>query len=361
MITVTKTVLPPLEEYVAYLHKIWGTGQLTNMGPLSQELAGALKNYLNVEQLELVGNGTLALQVAIKALGLKGEIITTPYSYIATTNAVLWEGCDPVFVDIEPQSFCINPELIEAAITERTSAILATHVYGYPCDVSAIQDIADRHGLKIIYDAAHAFGVRLNGRSLLEHGDCSTLSFHATKLFHTAEGGAVVCRNADTAQKVMSLTIFGHTGEDNYEGIGINAKLSELHAAMGLAMLPRIDQIIDVRRQCAAWYDEALDGSALQRPFKLDGLEYNYAYYPVVFTSHEAMMQARQTLLANGIGPRRYFHPSLNTLHFLKHGLSLPCPLSESISERVLALPVTYLLGRAEVEKIARLLRGAAQ
>lgn len=196
-IPVTKTILPPMGEYFRYLEGIWQTGQLTNNGPLCLDLAGRLKSYLNLPHLELVGNGTLALQIAIKVLGLKGEIITTPYSYVATTNAILWEGCEPVFVDIEPQSFCINPDLIEAAITDKTSAILATHVYGYPCDMVRIQAIADRYGIKVIYDAAHAFGIKLNGCSLLEHGDCSTLSFHATKLFHTAEGGAVVCRDAE--------------------------------------------------------------------------------------------------------------------------------------------------------------------
>jgi dTDP-4-amino-4,6-dideoxygalactose transaminase len=357
MITVTKTFLPPLDEYTSYLEEIWESHNLTNHGPICLKLTDRLKNYLNIPHLELVANGTLALQIAIKALDLKGEIITTPYSYVATTNAILWEGCEPVFVDIEPNSFCIDPMLIEEAITEKTSAILATHVYGYPCNVELIQSIADRHGLKVIYDAAHAFAVKLNGRSLLEHGDCSTLSFHATKLFHTAEGGALVCRNAEIDTKVFLMTKFGHLGEDNYQGIGINAKLSELHAAMGLTVLPKVNEIISGRRRCTAWYNELLDGCCLQRPLAVSGLQYNYAYYPVVFNSHEVMMQVRQALIKNGIYARRYFYPSLNTLPFLKPELRRVCPVSESVAERVLALPLSFQTELPVIERIAKIVK----
>ncbi len=356
-IPVTKTILPPMEEYFHYLEGIWQTGQLTNNGRLCLDLAGRLKSYLNLPHLELVGNGTLALQIAIKVLGLKGEIITTPYSYVATTNAILWEGCEPVFVDINPQSFCIDPDLIEAAITDKTSAILATHVYGYPCDMVRIQAIADRYGLKVIYDAAHAFGIKLDGRSLLEHGDCSTLSFHATKLFHTAEGGAVVCRDAEMAHKVFLMAKFGHIGEEAYLDIGINAKMSELHAAMGLCILPRVGDTIASRKECSGWYDERLGGCALQRPVLPVGLEYNYAYYPVLFSSHDIMMRVRQALLGNGIAPRRYFHPSLNTLPFLKPELKRTCTVSEDISSRVLCLPLFIGLQKGEVEVICTILQ----
>lgn len=361
MITVTKPLLPSLDEYISYLTRIWQTSQLTNNGPLCHDLAGRLKSYLDLPHLELVGNGTLALQVAIKALGLKGEIITTPYSYVATTNAILWEGCEPVFVDIEPQSFCIDPDQIEAAITDKTSAILATHVYGYPCGVARIQAIADRHGLKIIYDAAHAFDVKLDGRSLLEHGNCSTLSFHATKLFHTAEGGAVVCRDTEMAHKVFLMAKFGHIGEDNYLDIGINAKLSELHAAMGLCVLPKVGDIIASRKECSGWYDKQLEGCSLQRPVSPVGLEYNYTYYPVIFPTHEVMMRVRQTLLNNGIAPRRYFYPSLNRLPFLRLELKRACPMSESISSRVLCLPLYVGLSKAEVEVICGIIRRSLQ
>jgi dTDP-4-amino-4,6-dideoxygalactose transaminase len=353
MIPVTKTALPDYEVYTSYLQEIWRTGQLTNNGALVKQLAENLSGVLGTPHLQIVANGTLALQVAIKALELQGEIITTPYSYVATTNAILWEGCEPVFVDVDPDSFCIDPDLIEAAITEKTTAILATHVYGYPCDVDRIQQIADRHNLKVIYDAAHAFGVRLNGESLLSHGDCSTLSFHATKLFHTGEGGAIVCSDADVAQCAFLMSKFGHLGEDDYFGLGINAKLSELHAAMGLAVLPNVPEIIAARRQCSAWYDEILANAKLKRPKRINGLEYNYAYYPVVFDTQEAMLAAQHALQERGVFPRRYFYPSLNTLPFLAEPLRRPCPVSESLAQRVLSLPLYTTLGQQDVAMIS--------
>lgn len=353
MIPVTKTFLPDYGRFVSLLHGVWDTAVLTNNGPLLKQLTAELKETLYLPNIQLVANGTLALQLAIKALDIRGEIITTPYSYVATTNAVLWEGCTPVFVDIDPETFCISPDLIEAEITGRTKAILATHVYGYPCDVERIQQIADRHGLKVIYDAAHAFGVRLNGQSMLNHGDCSTLSFHATKLFHTAEGGAVVCKEEVVAQRAFLMSKFGHIGEDEYLDIGINAKMSELHAAMGLAVLPSVPEIIAARRERSAWYDELLGGLNLQRPKAVVGLEYNYAYYPVVFATPEAMMVARAALQAQEIFPRRYFYPSLNTLSFLPEALRRPCPVSESTAQCVLTLPLHSSLARQDVERIA--------
>lgn len=361
MISVTRTFLPDIEEYTVYLDKIWQTGHITNNGPLCRQLANDIGSFLGVVNLELVTNGTLAIQLAIKALDLQGEIITTPYSYVATTSSILWEGCEPIFVDIEDYTFCINPELIEAKITEKTSAILATHVYGYPCDVVKIQKIADKHNLKVIYDAAHAFGVKLAGESLLLHGDCSTLSFHATKLFHTAEGGAVVCKDAEVAKRVFLMKKFGHIGEDDYLDIGINAKISELHAAMGLCVLPKVNDIIASRKECSGWYDEQLEGSLLQRPVPRVNLEYNYGYYPVICSTHEIMMRLRQTLIDNGIGPRRYFYPSLNTLPFLKPELKRACPTSESISSRVLCLPLYVGLSKAEVDVICGIIRHTLQ
>lgn len=358
-IAVTKTYLPDIADYQVLLGQIWEAGQLTNNGSLSRILSDQLKTHLKVSNLQLLANGTLALQLAIKALELKGEIITTPFSYVATTNAILWEGCDPVFVDVDPNSFCIDPKLIESAITEQTTAILATHVYGYPCDVDRIKRIADRHKLKVIYDAAHAFGVKLNGEPLAGHGDCSALSFHATKLFHTCEGGAVVCRDEDMAKRVFVMSKFGHMGEDEYVDVGINAKMSELHAAMGLAVLPKVPDIVAARRQCSAWYDELLNGTALQRPRVVDGLEYNYSYYPVVFKNHEAMMGARRALQEQDIFPRRYFYPSLNTLPFLRESLRQPCPVSESLAARVLSLPMYTTLAREEVARISSLVRAS--
>jgi dTDP-4-amino-4,6-dideoxygalactose transaminase len=358
MIPVTRTFMPSMKDYQQRLNQIWESGQLTNNGALVHELSQELKNYLQVGRIELLSNGTLALQLAIKALDLKGEIITTPYSYVATTNSIIWEGCDPIFVDIDSRSFCIDPDLIEAAITEKTTAILATHVYGFPCDVDKIQAVADRHGLKVIYDAAHAFGVRLHGRSILEYGDCSTLSFHATKLFHTGEGGAVICKGVDVAQRLSLMSKFGHIGEDNYVDVGINAKMSELHAAMGLSVLPKVVDIIEARRQCSAWYDELLADAVLQRPAVVAGLEYNFAYYPVVFETHEIMMQVRQVLHDHGIAPRRYFYPSLNNLPFLRADLRAPCPVSESLASRVLCLPLFVELSKESVTNICNLILG---
>jgi dTDP-4-amino-4,6-dideoxygalactose transaminase len=255
-------------------------------------------------------------------------------------------------VDIEDQTFCINPDLIEAAITEKTSAILATHVYGYPCDVARIQQIADKHKLKVIYDAAHAFGVKLSGESLLVHGDCSVLSFHATKIFHTAEGGAIVCKDTEVTKRVFLMKQFGHIGEDDYLDVGINAKMSELHAAMGLCILPKVNYSIAYQKECSIWYDEQLKGCSLQRPVPPVGLEYNYTYYPVIFASHDLMMRVRKTLLDNGIGPRRYFYPSLNILPFLRPELKRACPVSEGVSSRVLCLPLYVGLQKGEVEFI---------
>ncbi len=361
MLPVTKTTLPRLEDYTSLLEKIWEKAYITNNGPFVRQLDENLKNYLGVSNLELAANGMLALQLSIKALGLRGEIITTPYSYVATTNSILWEGCDPVFVDIEDKTFCINPDLIKTAITEKTSAIMATHVYGYPCDVERIQQIADKHGLKVIYDAAHAFGVKLFGKPLLVHGDCSALSFHATKLFHTAEGGALVCKDNEVTKRVSLMKKFGHIGEDDYFDIGINAKMSELHAAMGLCVLPKVDGIIAYRKDIFGWYDEQLEGCSLSRPAPPAGLEYNYAYYPVIFPSHDAMMHVRRTLINNDIIPRRYFYPSLNTLPFLKPELKKDCPISEDISSRVLCLPLFVGLSKADVEVICGLIRRGLQ
>jgi dTDP-4-amino-4,6-dideoxygalactose transaminase len=357
MIPVNKAFLPPIDHYIKYLRQIWFNGWLTNNGNVSRELAEKLCSYLKVPHVLLIANGTLALQLAIKSLALKGEIITTPFSYVATTSAILWEGCDPVFVDIEDKSFCIDPELIEDAITEQTSAILATHVYGYPCNIARLDQIACKHNLKVIYDAAHAFGVEIDGQSIAGYGDISALSFHATKLFHTAEGGAVVCKDKALADRIFLLSKFGHLGEDDYFEAGINAKMSELHAAMGLCVLPKVEESIFYRKECSAWYDELLEGCALQRPVRAARIKYNYAYYPVIFSSVSIMAQVRQALIDNNISSRRYFYPSLNTLSFLKPNLKRHCPVSESVSSHVLCLPLYVGLQRKEIEFICNIIR----
>jgi dTDP-4-amino-4,6-dideoxygalactose transaminase len=359
MIPVTKTYLPPIEDYIGYLKEIWQNGWLTNNGDLSMRLSDKLRSYLGSSHLELVANGTLALQIAIKVLGLKGEIITTPFSYVATTSAILWEGCDPVFVDIEDKSFCIDAEQIEAAITPRTSAILAVHVYGYPCDVMKIGHIAQKHNLKVIYDVAHAFGVRLHGQPITSFGDISALSFHATKLFHTAEGGALVCKDPNLAKRIYLMSKFGHIGEDDYLDVGINAKMSELHAAMGLAVIPQIDEIIACRGEVSSLYTELLASLPLRLPVIPSDAEYNHAYYPVVFESHDTMMHVSSELQKKSIMPRRYFYPSLNLLPYLRPELRISCPVSDDISERVLCLPLYYGMSNEEVRMIADTIVGA--
>lgn len=305
MINVTKSFLPPIEEFINKLQSIWDSNQLTNNGPLVKELSAALESYLAMPRIELVSNGTLALQLAIKALGLSGEIITTPFTYVATASAIVWEGCTPVFADIDEKSFCINPALIEPLINHKTSAILATHVYGIPCDVSAIQAVADKHSLKVIYDAAHCFGVMLNGKSILLSGDIATLSFHATKLFHTAEGGAVICRDEAIADRAALMKKFGHIGEEAYMDLGINAKMSELHAAMGLTILPYMGEIITRRKERHLLYKQLLQDTSLQILQIPDNCDYNYSYFPVVFPTATAMQKTREALIANQIYPRR--------------------------------------------------------
>lgn len=353
MINVTKTYLPDFDQYVSYLKKIWDNGILTNNGPLAQELEKGIKEYLGVEHLSFCGNGTIVLQMALKLLDEPGEIITTPFSYVATTNVVLWENCQPVFVDIDPKTYCINPELIEAAITERTRAIMATHVYGNVCDVEAIEKVAKKYNLIVIYDGAHAFGANFNGRSLLAYGDFATCSFHATKLFHTVEGGAIVTNDAKWHEKLHLMRAFGHRGDDYYF-VGINGKNSEMHAAMGLCNLPLVPQLIAARKAVCDLYTELLDWSHLQAPKWVVGLERNYAYYPIVFESEAKMLAVRDVLNQNDIAPRRYFYPSLNKLPFLSNTKS--CPVSEDLSSRVVCLPLHAELPHEDVRRITALI-----
>jgi len=310
MINVTKTFLPPLEVYTHYLEGIWERGHLTNYGPLVYELEEKLKTYLGVKHFFFVNNGTLALQIAIRALDLKGEIITTPFSYVATTSSIAWEQALPIFADINPQSFTIDPVAIESAITEQTTGILATHVYGIPCAVESIEKIAGQHKLKVIYDAAHAFGVEINGKGIAGFGDISTLSFHATKLFHTVEGGGLATDNDEVAHRISYMRNFGHKGQEDFWGMGINAKNSEFHAAMGLSIYPHIQEIISRRKEQSIVYDSELGilEKQIQRPILPTGIQYNFAYYPVVFESEKRLLQIRDALNASYIYPRRFFY-----------------------------------------------------
>jgi len=352
-INVTKSFLPPMEDYVRYLNQIWESHWLTNNGPLVNELEQKLKEYLGVKHLFFVNNGTIGLQIGIKALEFKGEVITTPFSYVATTSSLVWEGCQPVFADIDPRTLCIDPDKIEAAITDKTTGILATHVYGIPCDVKRIQSIAEEHGLRVLYDAAHTFGGRFQGEAIAAYGDLSVLSFHATKLFHTVEGGAIVTNDDTLAHRISYMRNFGHKGQEDFWGLGINGKNTEFHAAMGLCNLPYVPQIIADRRQVSDWYCEAFAGSVLFRPEIPKGTEFNFAYYPVLFQSEAQLLKAKEMLNAADIFPRRYFYPSLNRLPYAPHR---DMPVTESISQRVLCLPLYPDLRHSDVMRISQII-----
>lgn len=353
-INVTKSFLPPIEEYQEIIKGIWENTWLTNNGPLVRKLEEQLKEYLNVENLLFVGNGTIAIQIALKALNLTGEIITTPFSYCATTTSILWENLQPVFVDIESKTFNINADLIEAAVTEKTSAIMATHVYGRPCDVEKIEEIAKKYNLKVIYDGAHGFGATYKGKSVLSFGDITTCSFHATKVFHSIEGGCIVCNDNDLTKKLELYRSFGHKNDDYYT-MGINGKNSEFHAAMGLCNLPKVADIINNRRIVSEKYDALLNWEKLSRPTNnIAGFEYNYAYYPVLLASEAKLLQVTEALKKEDITPRRYFYPSLNQLPYLD--FYNPCPVSENIAQRALSLPLYYDLALEDVERIASII-----
>ncbi|MDQ0155374.1 DegT/DnrJ/EryC1/StrS family aminotransferase [Robertmurraya andreesenii] len=353
MIPVSQPFLPPKDEYDFLITELWNTKWLTNNGPFVQRLEVELRRHLLLPSLHYVSNGTIALQLALKSLGLTKEIITTPFSFVATTTSILWEQCRPVFVDIDPQTLCIDSTKIEAAITEETEAILATHVFGIPCDVEKIEEVATKYGLKIIYDAAHAFGVQYKGRSLLSYGDIAILSFHATKLFHTIEGGAVVNNcGQELEQSLKLLRSFGFTGEEHIL-VGINGKNSEFHAAMGLCNLKYIEEIILKRKRLSKAYDDLLL-NRFARPHIPEDVIYNYSYYPLIFETEEELLSTQCLLRKNGIESRRYFYPSLNELPYLQERHD--CPISEKISKRILCLPLFSDLKLEEVDRIATLI-----
>lgn len=352
-IHVTKTFLPPREEYLHWLDKAYASHVLTNLGPIHRELEESLRTRFSVPHFRLMANGTLALQLAIRALGVKGKVITTPFSYVATTSAILWEGCEPVFVDIDPRTGCIDASLIEAAITPDTSAIMATHVYGIPCDVEAIDAIAKKHGLKVIYDAAHAFDVQYKGKSILAWGDASTLSFHATKLFHTVEGGAVILHDADADKQLRLLRSFGHVGDEHY-CLGMNAKMSELHAAMGMAVLPYMEANIAERKAVSTYYDVQLDALHLVRPTLPEGTVYNGAYHPIVLRDRNEREALLEALAAEQIHARRYFFPSLDTLPYVQ---AQACLHSREMADRALCLPLYNGMLRADQDRIIAIIQ----
>lgn len=354
MINVTESFLPPFELYQEYIGQIWRNKLLTNNGPLTRELSLKLKEKLGVNNIVTMANGTLPIQIALNAFGNEGEIITTPFSYVATTAAIVWEKCTPVFVDIHPRYLTIDERKIKAAITRKTTCILATHVYGNPCDVVEIERIAKEHGLKVIYDAAHCFGVKYKNRSIFNYGDISTCSFHATKLFHTGEGGALFCQDEDTLHKGTYKGRFGHNGQEEYFGLGINAKMSELQAAMGLSIFPYINQIIKDRKGVYDYYTQNLYFNRFSKLALREDLQWNYAYYPVIFHSERELLHIKKKLSERNIMTRRYFYPSLTKLPYVEAEQSVP--IAEDIATRILCLPLYPHLTESSCKKIVNII-----
>ena len=353
MINVTKAFFPPLEKYNAQLERIWKNQWLTNRGELVLELEQKLKSHLEIDNILITNNGTIPLQIAIKVLELTGEIITTPFSYVATTASIVWEKCTPIFVDIHPDYLTIDETKIEAAITPKTTAIMATHVFGNPCEVEAIEKIAAKHRLKIIYDAAHCFGVKYKNKSIFNFGDISTCSFHATKLFHTGEGGAIFSKDKELAHKIFYSHNFGHNGPLAFHGLGINGKISELQAAMGLSVLPHMGEIISERKKVVDFYNANIKFEHLEKLKIRAHTDWNFSYYPVIFKTENELLNTQKKLNENEIFPRRYFYPSLNTIDYCK---SASMPVSESIASRILCLPLYVGLTESEVEKIVSII-----
>ena len=353
MINVTQTFFPPLEKYQLQLERIWKNKWLTNRGELILELEEKLKNYLSVSNIIVMNNGTIPIQIALKLLGKGGEIITTPFSYVATTAAIVWENCTPVFVDIHPEYLTIDETKIEAAITDKTTCILATHVFGNPCNIEVIESIAKKHNLKVIYDAAHCFGVQYKGKSIFEYGDVSTCSFHATKLFHTGEGGAVFCIDEELLHKFFYSHNFGHNGPLDFHGLGINGKISELQAAMGLAVLPYMSEILDGRENAVNYYTNYLNFNTITSLKIRENTFWNFSYYPIIFETEEQMLKVQEVLNLNSIFPRRYFYPSLSNLNYVAKQST---PITDTIAKRILCLPLDPSLNLVQLELITSLI-----
>ena len=345
--------MPPIEEYMAQVQRAYKNEWLTNRGELVLELEAKLTAYLGLKESKILitNNGTVPIQIALKLLGKEGEIITTPFSYVATTSSIVWGNCTPVFVDIHPEYLTIDETKIEAAITPKTTCILATHVFGNPCNVEEIERIAKKHGLKVIYDAAHCFGVKYNGKSIFEYGDISTCSFHATKLFHTGEGGAIFCKDPELFHKIYYSHNFGHDGPLAFHGLGINGKISELQAAMGLSVLPHMNEITEGRKHVVEHYLKLLEDKNLQFINIREKTDWNYSYFPVIFHNEIELLHAELQMREGGVLARRYFFPSLNTLNFLPTKSN--CPISESTSARILCLPLYPALTESDINYIS--------
>lgn len=354
-IPVTKSFIPPIREYTHYVKRAFHNQWLTNRGELVIELEQKIKKYLELEQSNILvtNNGTVPIQIALKLLGNNGEIITTPFSYVATTSSIVWEGCTPVFVDIDPEHYTIDETKIVDAITERTTCILATHVFGNPCNVDEIEKIANKHNLKVIYDSAHCFGVKYKDRSIFEYGDISTCSFHATKLFHTGEGGAAFCKDPELFHKIYYSHNFGHDGPLAFHGLGINGKISELQAAMGLTVLPYVNKIINKRKDAIKTYHEHLNPNKVGKIKIREKTNWNYIYFPITFENEKTLLKAERKLNNNNIFPRRYFYPSLSSLPYINRNNT---KISEDISSRILCLPLYTELKKKDIIFIAKII-----
>lgn len=354
MINVTRTFFPPIEDYQNQIVRIWNNQWLTNNGDLFKELSVKLKQYLGVHNILPMTNGTLPIQIALKIVGDNSEIITTPFSYVATTSSIVWENCTPIFVDIDPDHLTIDETKIEAAITSKTTAILATHVYGNPCNVEAIDKIAKKYNLKVIYDAAHCFGVEYKGESIFNYGDISTCSFHATKIFHTGEGGALFCNDAELVDQVFYSHNFGHDGPEKFHGLGINAKMSELQAAMGLSVLPHMHTIFKERKRVCNFYDNTLRFNHFKKIKLRENTKWNYSYYPIIFNSEELLVNTLEKLAKENIFPRRYFFPSLEDLPYVKS--EVKCTIAKDIAARVICLPLYTSIKNSDLKRIITVL-----
>ena len=359
LITVTSPLLPPLDEFIPYLEEIWKSKWITNNGQFHRQLEAALAEYLGVKYVSLFTNGTLPLITALQAMNITGEVITTPYSFVATTHALWWNGIKPVFVDIDPNTCNLDPDKIEAAITEKTTAIMPVHCYGIPCDTKKIQAIADKYGLKVIYDAAHAFGVQVNGESVLKAGDMSTLSFHATKVFNTVEGGALICHDAETKKQIDFLKNFGFNGETEVVAPGINSKMDEIRSAYGLLNLKQVDAAIEARHKVADYYRQALRQVKGVKVFEdTPGVRHNYSYFPILIDAEEYGMTRDELYFKmrddNVLG-RRYFYPLISTFDTYKNLESATpdnLPVATRIADEVICLPMYYGLTEEDLERV---------
>ena len=362
-ITVTSPLLPDLEEFNAFLKEIWDSKWITNNGSFHKQLEKELAEYLKVPYISLFTNGTLPLLTALQALRITGEVITTPYSFVATTHSIWWNGCKPVFVDVDPATGNINPDAIEAAITPRTTAIMPVHVYGTPCDTKRIQEIADKYGLKVIYDAAHAFGVEVNGESVLTAGDMSTLSFHATKVYNTLEGGALVMHDAETKKRVDYLKNFGFAGETEVVAPGINSKVDEVRAAYGILNLRQVDAAIEARHQVAVKYREAL------RPVEgitfmddMPGVKHNYSYFPIFIDAEKYGMtrdELYEKMRSHNVLGRRYFYPLISTFSTyrgLESAAPKNLPNAHKMADSVICLPMHHELSAEDIHRVLELI-----